>query len=653
MMLLRSSASFLVRSTRNGTPMSILNAQRRGGAVSARALSSSFHRGRSVFAAVDLGGGVVTRLDKARDVFGDKQQKKSWDYVAHHPCYEMVKSEFVQEYGAKVTLYRHRQTQTEVMSVSVDDENKEESPEDRQRWRDEILSTSSKDFEEFAERLQGLKARATTAVVGSKKALEDANAKLGKDAGLEVIELLIDLARVIIPTRGQADLDASGTVEDGGGGRGGGRGRSEPSTLEEAGPVQVLYCGHDLLIIDKALHLPQSRARVRHNHQMPEAAFAQHLRPGFQPVHCQDQTGQYVAFDASTGGREVEHVQQTPKIQGVEGGDLEQILIPCPQRFEREEQPGLLHGALRIIGSALSTSQKASGVMADGRKAGMWRPVPVFILLLVLPVVVCAFVSPARVPSSCTLPSSSIITATCLAPSLIHRPATSEDDPPPPPTTLVDKLFSLFFGAKEAKPLGFARISVESSPEVYPATTSIFADPLPGDSRDVAALRPLLAQTRLEKAPLNLIYDAVRDGWKKGDFHRKVDNRGATLVVARTRGGAVCGGYNPEGWEGVGDERQCISAFLFTWPQGKMRASRPIKCPKVGGASYAVDDNPALAVKFGYEDFFLKLTTDRKAISKLGLAYAKLPGGATSLFAPSEGKMAEIVDLKVYARKGR
>jgi hypothetical protein len=61
----------------------------------------------------------------------------------------------------------------------------------------------------------------------------------------------IDLARVIIPTRGQADLDASGTVEDGGGGRGGGRGRSEPSTLEEAGPVQVLYCGHDLLIIDK------------------------------------------------------------------------------------------------------------------------------------------------------------------------------------------------------------------------------------------------------------------------------------------------------------------------------------------------------------------------------------------------------------------
>lgn len=64
----------------------------------------------------------------------------------------------------------------------------------------------------------------------------------------------------------------------------------------------------------------------------------------------------------------------------------------------------------------------------------------------------------------------------------------------------------------------------------------------------------MLAQTRLEKAKLNLIYDAAKDGWKKGDFHRKVDNRGASLVVARTRGGAVCGGYNPEVWREGGRE---------------------------------------------------------------------------------------------------
>jgi hypothetical protein len=36
----------------------------------------------------------------------------------------MVKSEVVKEYGAKVTLYKHRKTGAEIMSVSVDDDNK-------------------------------------------------------------------------------------------------------------------------------------------------------------------------------------------------------------------------------------------------------------------------------------------------------------------------------------------------------------------------------------------------------------------------------------------------------------------------------------------------------------------------------------------------
>ncbi len=38
--------------------------------------------------------------------------------------YQMVKSEVVKEYGAKVTLYKHKKTGAEVMSVSVDDDNK-------------------------------------------------------------------------------------------------------------------------------------------------------------------------------------------------------------------------------------------------------------------------------------------------------------------------------------------------------------------------------------------------------------------------------------------------------------------------------------------------------------------------------------------------
>lgn len=92
----------------------------------------------------------------------------------------------------------------------------------------------------------------------------------------------------------------------------------------------------------------------------------------------------------------------------------------------------------------------------------------VLTLLALLPLLAHAF----RLPSTST-PSSS---------SLRPRAASPNDDESnPAPPTVVDRLFSLFFGAKEAKPLGFDRISVEKSPEVYPATTTKFADPVPGD----------------------------------------------------------------------------------------------------------------------------------------------------------------------------
>lgn len=55
-----------------------------------------------------------------------------------------------------------------------------------------------------------------------------------------------------------------------------------------------------------------------------------------------------------------------------------------------------------------------------------------------------------------------------------------------------------------------------------------------GDGDDVAVLRPLLAQTQLESAPLRLAYDASVDGWTPDAFHSCVDGFGAALVVAET-----------------------------------------------------------------------------------------------------------------------
>ena len=60
-----------------------------------------------------------------------------------------------------------------------------ESPEQRQKFRDEVLNTKPSDFQEFAERLRALK-DPSSAVVSSKAAFEDAN-KAGKAFTLKEI----------------------------------------------------------------------------------------------------------------------------------------------------------------------------------------------------------------------------------------------------------------------------------------------------------------------------------------------------------------------------------------------------------------------------------------------------------------------------------
>lgn len=82
MLLLRSSA-FIVRGTVSRRPFAFSSTTSRGIASS----SSSSARGRGhLSASVDLGGSVMTRLDKAEDLWA-KPERKDWDYVAHHPRY--------------------------------------------------------------------------------------------------------------------------------------------------------------------------------------------------------------------------------------------------------------------------------------------------------------------------------------------------------------------------------------------------------------------------------------------------------------------------------------------------------------------------------------------------------------------------------------
>jgi hypothetical protein len=77
------------------------------------------HR-RSFQAATAGTSGIVHLKSTATAVSADLE--KSLDVT--HPAYEVVNKDVVEEYGAYCTMYRHKKSGAELLSVSNDDENK-------------------------------------------------------------------------------------------------------------------------------------------------------------------------------------------------------------------------------------------------------------------------------------------------------------------------------------------------------------------------------------------------------------------------------------------------------------------------------------------------------------------------------------------------
>lgn len=217
-----------------------------------------------------------------------------------------------------------------------------------------------------------------------------------------------------------------------------------------------------------------------------------------------------------------------------------------------------------------------------------------------------------------------------------------------------EKLFNFFFGApQEGEVAGLARTG--GAPDTYPATKTEFADPVNGDSAEVQLLRPMLKNTNLEYLPLRLAYDSGKHGWTAKAWHKQVDKTGPCLIVAKTKGGAYCGGYAPKGFAGYGENRGSIAAFLFTWPDGD--TTKPVvKLQKIGGAGLATIDEPETGPRFGSDGLTIRMTPgqERLANSKLGPYYEAMPGGGRSVFAPNEGTKVtgsvatELTMLRTY-----
>ncbi|KAI8471661.1 MAG: hypothetical protein J3K34DRAFT_416367 [Monoraphidium minutum] len=218
-------------------------------------------------------------------------------------------------------------------------------------------------------------------------------------------------------------------------------------------------------------------------------------------------------------------------------------------------------------------------------------------------------------------------------------------------TRIVGKLFGQAV-VEDKNPFGLKRMDWSQVKDLD-VTTDRWAAPVETDDPLMARVRPLLAGTSLEEEPLRLAYSATEDGWSGPAFHAKVDGYGAALIVARSAGGAVFGGYNPLGFDGYGP-KATLGAFLFTWPDGDT-AKDPFKLPKISTDQMAVVDGLDGGIQFGPGDLKIPLARGAPAAAKCKLIdYARLPGGGKSLFNASGGEKqtTELVELRVYVRKG-
>jgi hypothetical protein len=84
----------------------------------------AFHRNAAAAASVAAStastSGVCSLQMSSLAVAADLEKKMQIE----HPSYEIVSSDFIEEYGAATTMYRHKKSGAELLSVSTDDDNK-------------------------------------------------------------------------------------------------------------------------------------------------------------------------------------------------------------------------------------------------------------------------------------------------------------------------------------------------------------------------------------------------------------------------------------------------------------------------------------------------------------------------------------------------
>ena len=62
---------------------------------------------------------------------------------------------------------------------------------------------------------------------------------------------------------------------------------------------------------------------------------------------------------------------------------------------------------------------------------------------------------------------------------------------------------------------------------------------------------------------VNLLFRATRDGFAPASFHQKCNGKGPTVVIAKSAGGHIFGGYTEAAWDSSSNWKNCRDSFLF------------------------------------------------------------------------------------------
>ena len=152
-----------------------------------------------------------------------------------------------------------------------------------------------------------------------------------------------------------------------------------------------------------------------------------------------------------------------------------------------------------------------------------------------------------------------------------------------------------------------------------------------------------------ESVRLELLFRASRDGHTPQAFHQRCDNQGPTVVVAKSQGGHLFGGFTEVSWDSSNQWKQCGQSFLFrlSGPGNVQPSKHPIKKNgNVNGISCINTTGPAFGGSDGVNMQIVRYQDQMSKVHFPNFGSSYTPGNLSCL---AEGpKDVLAIDYEVF-----